>query len=566
MRISFLSVLILLLCFSCRNKENNQVAEGLTPIEQPSDENDDALGTVNIKVTGTKEAQEAFERGLLLLHSFEYEDARVAFQEAQEADSTMVMAYWGEAMTHNHPLWRQQEIEDARTVLNRLAASADERRDLAQTPLERDFLTAVEKLYAEEGTKQERDQAYSEYLGKMKKKYPEQQEVAAFYALSVLGAVPVGRDTEAYEKAARVAQGVMAENPSHPGALHYLIHAYDDPSHAAKAIPAADSYSKVAPAAAHALHMPSHIYVSMGMWEDVIQSNIASWDASVERMERKELDDNARSYHALHWLMYGLTQQGRYTEAEQIMKDFKSYTAEEPNKAARSYMVAIRANYLVETNDWDNVAVLSIDADREDLNILVRAVYHFTNGWKAYQDGDTEALAAIIGTMAEERKNAANQVTASGAPMCSAAGSNRSLPNQLDIDQSRVMALELEAMAAQLQGDLSQAERHLLAATQLEKELSYAYGPPRIVLPSYELYGRWLLEQGRPTEAMQQFEYALAKGPGRLHALAGAWQAAEATSNQSRADELAEQLRNNISKGDAEVKEQYMPTNLLSAL
>lgn len=565
MRIHLLSILVILLCFACRNKENQEVVEGLDPIEQPS-EDDDALGTVNIQVAGTPAAQAAFERGLLLLHSFEYEDARVAFQEAQQEDTTMVMAYWGEAMTHNHPLWRQQEIEDARAVLARLAPTAAERRELAQSPLERDFIAAVDRLFAEEGTKQERDQAYSEYLAKMKKKYPEQQEVAAFYALSVLGAVPVGRDAEAYEKAARIAQGVMAENPSHPGALHYLIHAYDDPSHAAKAIPAANSYSKVAPAAAHALHMPSHIYVSMGMWEDVIQSNIASWDASVERMKRKELDDNARSYHALHWLMYGLTQQGRYEEAQQIMKDFKTYTAEEPNKAARSYMITIQANYLVETGDWDNEEVLSISADRDDLNILSRAIHHFVEGWQAYLDEDQTALAAVIQTMADERKDASNQVTASGAPMCSAAGSNRSLPNQLDIDQARVMALELEAMQAQLQGELSVAEEHLREATELEQKLSYAYGPPRIVLPSYELFGRWLLEQGRPTEALQQFEYALAKGPGRLQALAGAWQAAEATNDQARADELAEQLRTNISKGDAVVKERFMPTNLLSSL
>ncbi|MEL6659335.1 MAG: hypothetical protein AAFP77_12655 [Bacteroidota bacterium] len=568
MRLVFLFSFMLLLLFSCANQENNgtneQAAEGLPPLAQSVEE--DALGTVNITVTGSKAGIAAFKRGLLLLHSFEYDDARTAFQEAQAADSTMVMAYWGEAMTHNHPLWRQQEIEDALTVLNRLAPTKAERLALAATPLERDFLSALEQLYAPEGTKQERDQAYSSYLAKMKAKYPDQQEVAAFYALSVLGAVPVGRDEAAYEKAARIAQGVTAENPNHPGALHYLIHAYDDPSHAPKAVPAANSYSRVAPAAAHALHMPSHIYVSMGMWEDVVSSNIASWDASVARMERKELDDNTRSYHALHWLMYGLTQQGRYNEAKKIMGDLKKYTATEPNRPARSYMVTMLANYLVETEDWDNGAVWSMSADREDLNILTRGIYHFAEGWRAYKQKDQEALATTIQAMADERKDAANQVTASGVPMCSAAGSNRSLPNQLDIDQARVMALELEAMQAQLQGDLIKTEKLLTEATGLEQKLSYAYGPPRIVMPSYELYGRWLLEQGRPTEAMQQFEYALAKGPGRLHALAGAWQAAEATKNQSRADELAELLRENIQGGDTEVKARFMPNNLLSAI
>lgn len=469
-------------------------------------------------------------------------------------------------MTHNHPLWRQQDGEEARAVLAKLAPTPAERLALAKMPLERDFLSAVELLYKEEGTKQERDQAYSNYLAKMKKKYPDQQEVAAFYALSILGAVAVGRDEEAYEQSARIAQGIMAENPQHPGALHYLIHAYDDPSHAAKAIPAANSYAKVAPAAAHALHMPSHIYVSMGMWEEVIQSNIASWKASVERMKRMELDDNARSYHALHWLMYGLTQGGRYEEAQQIMKDFNGYTANKPDKQARSYMVSIVANYLVETGDWDNMDVLSIDGEREDLNILHRAMHHFVTGWQAYEAKDEEALAAVLQTMEKERAEAANLVTASGAPMCSAAGSNRSLPNQLDIDQAYVMALELEAMQAQLSGDLTEAERSLRAATKLERSISYAYGPPRIVLPSYELFGQWLLEQGRPTEATQQFDYALSKGPGRLQALLGAWQAAEATQNTKRATELAEQLKANLQKADPVVKNRYLPTGLLSAI
>ncbi len=524
MRYAICFIGLLLLFTACLQPENKDsvegVSESLPAIEESVGE--DALGTVNIEVTGSAEGIAAFERGLLLLHSFEYDDARTAFQEAQMADSTMVMAYWGEAMTHNHPLWRQQEIEDAVAVLNRLAPTKQGRLALAQTPLERDFMTALEQLYAPEGTKQERDLAYSNYLAKMKKKYPQQQEVAAFYALSVLGAVAVGRDAAAYEKAARIAQGVTAENPSHPGALHYLIHAYDDPSHAPKAVPAANSYSRVAPAAAHALHMPSHIYVSMGMWDDVVKSNIASWDASVARMERKELDDNARSYHALHWLMYGLSQQGRYNEAKKIINDLKEYTATEPNRAARSYMVTMLANYLVETDDWNNEAVWSLSADREDLNILTRAIYHFIEGWRAFEQNDQEALMTTIQIMADERKDAANQVTASGAPMCSTAGANRSLPNQLDIDQARVMALELEAMHAQLQGDLVETEKRVAEATILEQKLSYAYGPPRIVMPSYELFGRWLLEQGRPTEAMQQFEYALAKGPGRLHALAGA--------------------------------------------
>ena len=156
---SLIFLFLALTLSSCFNKNNSAPTTDDLPTVPGNILDDDALGTVNIQVTGTPEAQAAFERGLLLLHSFEYDDARAAFQEAQEADSTMAMAYWGEAMTHNHPLWRQQEPEEARTALARLAPSAEERRTMAKTPLERDFLTAVDRLFAEEGTKQERDQA-----------------------------------------------------------------------------------------------------------------------------------------------------------------------------------------------------------------------------------------------------------------------------------------------------------------------------------------------------------------------------------------------------------------------
>ncbi|PSR08658.1 MAG: hypothetical protein DA408_17785 [Bacteroidetes bacterium] len=550
-------LLFLLLCTACQPPAEDTATA--TSAEAAH------LGAVQLAVTGNATAQPHFQEGLLLLHSFEFEDARTAFLQAQAADSLMVMAYWGEAMTHNHPLWRQQDPEAGRAVLAKLAPTPAERQTLAATPLEKAFLGTVEILYQEAGTKQERDQAYANAMAELRAQYPDQQEVAAFYALALLGAVPLGRDEAASEQSARIAQGIIAENPQHPGALHYLIHAYDDPAHAAQALSAANSYAKVAPAAAHALHMPSHIYVSMGMWPEVISSNIASWDASVQRMERQGLDDNARSYHALHWLTYGLTQQGRFAEAEQLMQDFKTYTQNEPDRGARSYMVAMLANYRVETDDWDNPVLSSLAAERADLNILSQATYQFMEGWQAWRNNDAPQLAQVIKAMEKARKNATYQVSDTGTPMCSAAGSSRSLPNQLDIDQAHVLALELQALQAQLAKKPAETERLLKAATELEAQLDYSYGPPRIALPAYELYGRWLLEQDRPAEAAQQFAYSLAKGPGRLAALHGAWQAAVATGQTTRADELAEQLMNQLRLADIAAKNKFLPTSLLSA-
>ncbi|MEL6945722.1 MAG: hypothetical protein AAFO82_23955, partial [Bacteroidota bacterium] len=309
------------------------------------------LGAVNFEVTGSEEAKPYFEKGLLLLHSFEYADAREAFQAAKKVDSTFAMAYWGEAMTHNHSLWQQQDREEALEVLNNLAPSSEERMALLETDLEKDFFKGIEILFGE-GTKYERDQAYKDYMEQLTEKYPDHHEVSAFYAISLLGAARNGRDEELYDKSAKIAQGIIAENPQHPGALHYLIHSYDDPGHAYLAKNAADNYSKVAPDAAHALHMPSHIYVALGRWDDVVTSNIASWNASVKRMKAKGLDKDAKSYHALNWLQYGLLQRGEVESATPLLESMVEYAKMDSSSRARSYLLLMKGGHLVETEDW----------------------------------------------------------------------------------------------------------------------------------------------------------------------------------------------------------------------
>ncbi|MDN3724870.1 hypothetical protein QRD02_10785 [Aequorivita sp. SDUM287046] len=305
------------------------------------------LGVVNLTVTGKKSALPHFEKGLLLLHSFEYEDAREAFKNAQKEDTSMAMAYWGEAMTYNHSLWQEQDFEAATAALFQLNEI-----DLQKsTQLEQDLIASVQLLYRQKTAKNDRDVAYSEFMEKLYNKYPDNHEVAAFYALSLLGAVPEGRDDFMYGKGAKIAQGILMENANHPGALHYLIHSYDDPNHATLALDAANTYSKVAPDAGHALHMPSHIYVAMGMWDEVISSNIASYEASINRMEQKNLDGNARGYHAFHWLQYGYLQKENYEEAKNMVLKMQGFVSENPSKPARAHLVFLKGTYLNETDD-----------------------------------------------------------------------------------------------------------------------------------------------------------------------------------------------------------------------
>jgi tetratricopeptide (TPR) repeat protein len=263
----------------------------------------DKLGEINFTVTGKPEAQPAFKKGLLFLHSFEYDDAAEAFAEVRKLDPGFVMAYWGEAMTYNHPLWREQDYDKGNKILQQLAATPQERIDKATTELEKDFIAGVNILYGK-GNKTERDSSYATYMETIYKKYPGNDEVTAFYSLSLIGWGMVDRNTELFEKAAGIAKEVLAKNPKHPGALHYVIHAYDDPGHAAAALAIADKYAVVAPDAGHALHMPTHTYLALGLWDKVISSNIESWAAEQQRKERKKLDNNALGYHSYHWLQY----------------------------------------------------------------------------------------------------------------------------------------------------------------------------------------------------------------------------------------------------------------------
>ena len=512
---------------------------------------DSRLGEIQLEVSGAAEAQPHFKRGLLLLHSFEYADAAEAFIQAQEIDSDFAMAYWGEAMTYNHSLWRLQDQEKGKAALEKLGATASERVDKAATDLEKDFLQAVEILYGE-GTKTERDHAYAAYMQTLHQQYPENHEVAAFYALSLLGSVPVGRDDEVYEKGAVIAKSIIAENPNHPGALHYLIHSYDDPMHASLALHAADSYSKVAPDAAHALHMPSHIYVAMGMWDEVVASNEVSWQASVDRMKRKNLDYSAQSYHAFHWLMYGYLQQGRYAKARQIMDDMVRYTEAVPTKGARAYLISMKGTYLIETNDWDS-PVADIEVDRDDLNISLRAIYFYIEGVKVYHTKDVEKLQEVIHTMEDERLQKTVLVNEKGVAVCSGAGWTSEIPNQLDIDQAYVMELQLKGLLAGLNGDTKAAETWLKEATLLEENISYAYGPPPIVKPSHELYGEWLLQANRPEEAEVQFDKALDRGPNRVLSLRGKKEVGTHLGNDVMTREVEELIQEIMKQADEKV-------------
>lgn len=474
------------------------------------------LGEIHFTATGKTEAQPFFEKGLLLLHSFEYEDAAEQFNKARTIDPGFTMAYWGEAMTHNHNLWRYMNFDKANVVLHQLGSSPEERVNKGKTEIEKDFIKAVNILYSK-GTLKEVYGRYADWLGELYKKYPGNDEVAAFYSVALIGSVTEGRDDKIYEHAAQIAKEVLKRNPRHPGALHYLIHAYDDPNHAGLAIATADKYSTVAPEAGHALHMPTHIYLALGMWDKVVSSNIEAWQAGVNRKQRKGLNNDALNYHSFHWLQYGYLQQGNAARAKKMVEEMKDFCVALSSSRARSHMIYLKTTYAVETNDFTS-PLADIDFKHDDLNIVTRAENYFVKGMQAFYKKDGALLENIINQMTSVRL-VDKERASGGIGICGNVSSEK--PTMLDVQQAEVMELELKAMQARLHNNAAATEQFLKQAVNLESNISYAYGPPTIVKPSFELYGEWLLENGKPKEALTQFELSLKAAPKRALSIKG---------------------------------------------
>jgi tetratricopeptide (TPR) repeat protein len=311
------------------------------------------LGNVTFENSGAQKAQASFLRGLAALHSFWYEEALEAFREATAIDPDFMLGYWGQAMALNHPLWSEQDTTSARQIVAKFKDSAN----LSQR--ERDYLAAVRLLYGE-GDKRARDEAYSAAMEKVYRACPNDLDGAAFYALSLLGIVnPEHKSYRVQARAGAIALEVYRQNPNHPGAAHYIIHAFDDPDHAILALPAARRYASIAPEAHHARHMPSHIFLQLGMWPEAAASNESAWEASETWMKRKNLSPSVRDYHSLHWLLYVYLQQGRYAKAEALLALMKSTLAGPAyeNKLRPGYYENSYANmaaaFVVETERWE---------------------------------------------------------------------------------------------------------------------------------------------------------------------------------------------------------------------
>ncbi len=468
---------------------------------QPATDGGAEYGATDFPNSGVAEAQGPFLRGLLMLHSFEYDDAREAFQEARRLDPDFAMAAWGEALTHNHPVWQEQDRDAARAALGPdLWEAIQERRDIPNTTeRERAYLGTLAALYGE-GEKEERDVAYADALGALAAAYPDDLDAAALYALSILGTAHDGRDFATYMKAAAVAEDVFAANPRHPGAAHYLIHAYDDPVHAPLGLRPAAVYAEIAPAASHALHMPSHIYFALGRWDEGAEMNRRSFGRGG--------DLNGHGWHALYWLHYAELQRGRWDEARRLLDLAEGL--QETQTERHDLFLTMRAHHLAETEDWrlDDRPDARLDAD--GLGAAARTL--FADGWRALERGDRA-------TAETWRETLRARIAADPDPG----------------DGALATAAELDALLALDAGDGDGALALLAEAAEIEDAMPLDFGPPYPVKPVHELFGEVLLDLDRPDEAGEHFKEARARYPRRARSLLGLARAAERAGDRATA-------------------------------
>lgn len=439
----------------------------------------EGLGSIDFPNSGNEAAQEPFYRGVLLTHSFEFEDAATAFREAQQADPQFALAYWGEAMTYNHPLWKAKDVETGEAIIARMdsvgAAHADER--------EQQYVEAVRLLYGP-GTKAEQDEAYMLAMELLSSAYPEDDEARAFYSLSVLGSTDGDRDFDVYEKAAAIAQPVLERNPNHPGAAHYIIHSYDDPAHAHLGLEAANAYSEIAPGAAHAQHMTTHIFLAQGDWQRVIANNIRAMNVSDERAARLGRPNGVCGHYS-SWRHYAYLQTGEMELADQMMDDCFERIQGEHRTNEWYYFTSMRGHHILSTESWDMV-----ERWMPDLTALAEGEYaadiSFTNALVSLKTGNLEVADRLM-----------------------------TLFDGNGPESVQMMARMLEGYRAVVSGDEEKGLTILKEVSEREASLPFDFGPPSLPKPTHELYAEALLETGHLEEAAAQYVIAESRTPGR---------------------------------------------------
>ncbi len=499
----------------------------------------DSVGRVGFAVSCKPAAQRRFEHAVALLHSFWYEQAERAFAGVVAADPGCGMGYWGRAMSLLHPLWTPPSPADGERGL-----AAAERAVTLTRPRsrERAYAEAIATFYRgyRPGGFRDRLLAYETAMEGLRTRYPADEEARIFCALALIahGQLDSGDTTYARQRrAGALLEPLFRKHPRHPGIAHYLIHAYDNPPLAGRAVAAAAAYARIAPAVPHAQHMPSHIYTRIGRWEPSIASNLRSAAAAraFERSRRLPLMWDERA-HAEDYLTYAYLQLGRDREARRLVDRAAAASASYPDTSFKAdyAFAAIPARYGLERGRWAEAKALAVRP--APAWPATEAITRFARAIGAARSGDAVGARAEVDTLRRIE-----------SALAAAGGLQAYWSTQVKIQ--RMAAGAWAALAA---GDTARALEEARAAADLEDATEKHPVSPGPVLPARELYGDVLLEAGRPAEARRVYEAALARQPNRARALFGAARAAERAGDRLEARRYYGELARLLAHGDGD--------------
>jgi tetratricopeptide (TPR) repeat protein len=490
------------------------------------------VGTVHFPSSCAASVQKPIERGVAMLHSFWYEEAEKQFVQIEKDDPQCAIAHWGVAMSIWHQLWNRPDMP----TLERGGSELKQARALnTGTPRERGYISALTVFYAHPGKPyQKRVTAYSKAMEKFSQHNPDDREAAAFYALSLLASEPDHDKTGANrKKAAAVLEKLFTEDPDHPGVAHYLIHTYDRPDMAQQGLPAARKYASLAPAAPHALHMPAHIFARLGLWQDDIDSNVASI-AATQKEAAEHMGGEGHQFHAMDFLIYAYLQTGREQDAQKIIDEVRAMPPMhdmygmgfDPRLFALS---AFPASYTLELHHWADAAQLqTVDGASDRMHSTTYAA---------------RAIGAARSGNAEQARKEVAQIEAIQKKL---------EPNKKkDEGQYEGVSYDLtvaKAWLAHAEGHNDDAARLLRSVADKEEgEAESSQG-----IPAREMLADLLLETNRPEDAIVEYQSALTKDPGRFNSLYGAARAAELAGKHDKASEYYSALVKNCEGSKSE--------------
>ena len=496
-------------------------------------EQSEKLGRVNFTISCTPAARKQFNRAVAWLHSFEYEEAEKAFGEVAATDPRCGMAHWGVAMTNYHPLWA---APTAAELKRGLAAVEKAKLTGARTQRERDYIAAIEAFYKDSDKLDHRTRtfAYHEAMKRLYETNRSDSEAALFYALTLIATGTMSNDKtyQREKEAAQILNRVLARQPQHPGVAHYMIHSYDYPALARMALPAARSYAKIAPASAHAQHMPSHIFIRLGLWDEAIRSNLeaeASAKAFALRHKMKGAWDE--QLHAMDYLAYAYLQSAQDRKAWAVLDELQKLQSVEPQTFKVAYaFAAIPARYVLERRKWDEATKLILPANTVSYFPWpgfrwAEAHINFARAIGFARTGDTASARQEVEKLAAIRDGL---VIGNG-----------------EYDWAKQVEIERQIAAAWLalaEGKHDESLKLMRAVADLDDATDKHPVTPGAILPAREQLGELLLELKQPSAALHEFETSLLSAPERFNGLYGAARAATLSADQKKARTYYEKL------------------------